>query len=233
MEVNPPSRMATMRISPVIRNPDFDKKSLVIPDSEIKGVTQIEEQVEIDLSHTKRDMALDPHNVRIYHPRERDEGVAETDGLDGERSRAEQVETEGSKGLAREETSRKEKWRGKRMMSEGSTESSNNKERRHRSKRRPPVRRNWRKLSAPSSLVENSEVKRLPHGSCKWSIRPILVSLPSQGASVDNQVLSGRSSPGPPQGATDNHRQVLPGRSSPCRLSSRRHIKEGQEESRR
>ncbi|GFT62358.1 hypothetical protein NPIL_589311 [Nephila pilipes] len=35
--------------------------------------------------------------VRIYHPRERDEGVVETDGLDGEGSRAEQVESEYSK----------------------------------------------------------------------------------------------------------------------------------------
>ncbi|GFT62750.1 hypothetical protein NPIL_627631 [Nephila pilipes] len=87
-------------------------------------------------------MRLSPQ-VRIYHPGERDEGVVETDGLDGERSRAEQVETEGSKGLAREETSKKEKWRGKRMMSERSTESSSNKERRHQSKRRPPGRLNW------------------------------------------------------------------------------------------
>ncbi|GFT11868.1 hypothetical protein NPIL_80961, partial [Nephila pilipes] len=29
------------------------------------------------------------NQVRIYHPRERDEGVVETDGLDGEGSRAE------------------------------------------------------------------------------------------------------------------------------------------------
>ncbi|GFT10952.1 hypothetical protein NPIL_543951 [Nephila pilipes] len=31
--------------------------------------------------------------VRIYHPREREEGVVETDGLNGERSMAEQVES--------------------------------------------------------------------------------------------------------------------------------------------
>ncbi|GFS93688.1 hypothetical protein NPIL_176251 [Nephila pilipes] len=75
--------------------------------------------------------------------KERDEGVVETDGLDGEGSRVEQVETEGSKGLAREESSKEEQWRGKRMRSEGSIESSNNHERQHQSKRRPPVRRNW------------------------------------------------------------------------------------------
>ncbi|GFS53137.1 hypothetical protein NPIL_597741 [Nephila pilipes] len=51
---------------------------------------------------------------------ERDESVVKTDGLDGEGSR---VESEYSKGLARE-ISKKEKWRGK-MMSEGSTEYSN------------------------------------------------------------------------------------------------------------
>ncbi|GFU42962.1 uncharacterized protein NPIL_190851 [Nephila pilipes] len=83
------------------------------------------------------------NQVRIYHPRERNEGVMETDGLDSEGSRAEQVETEGSKGLAREESSKEEQWRGKRMRSEGSIESSNNHERQHQSKRRPPVRRNW------------------------------------------------------------------------------------------
>ncbi|GFS49625.1 hypothetical protein NPIL_453181 [Nephila pilipes] len=66
-----------------------------------------------------------------------------------------------------------EQWRGKRMRSEGSTESSNNHEIRHQSKRRPPVRRNWRKRSVPSSLIENTEVKRRPHGSCKWRKRPI------------------------------------------------------------
>ncbi|GFT83445.1 putative RNA-directed DNA polymerase from transposon X-element [Nephila pilipes] len=103
--------------------------------------------------------------VRIYHPRERDEGVVETDGLNGEGSRAEQVETEGSKSLALEETFKKEKWRGKRMMSKGLTQSCNNKERRHQSKRRPPGRLNWRKRSAPSSLVENIEVKRRPRES--------------------------------------------------------------------
>ncbi|GFS99060.1 hypothetical protein NPIL_612631 [Nephila pilipes] len=74
--------------------------------------------------------------------KERDKGVVKTDGLNGEGSRAEQVETEGSKGLAREETSKKEKWRGKRTMSEGSTEYSNKRERQHQSKRRPPVKRN-------------------------------------------------------------------------------------------
>ncbi|GFS40598.1 hypothetical protein NPIL_128491 [Nephila pilipes] len=68
--------------------------------------------------------------VRIYHPRERDEGVEKTDGLDGERSKAEQVGTESSKGLAREETSRKKQWRDKRVRSEGSIEFSNNYKRR-------------------------------------------------------------------------------------------------------
>ncbi|GFT11871.1 hypothetical protein NPIL_80971, partial [Nephila pilipes] len=64
------------------------------------------------------------------------------------------------------------------MRSEGSTESSNNHERQHQSKRRPPVRRNWQKRSEPSSLVENTEVKIRPHESCKWRKRPIPVSLP-------------------------------------------------------
>ncbi|GFU17074.1 hypothetical protein NPIL_427111 [Nephila pilipes] len=63
--------------------------------------------------------------------------------LDIEGSRAEQVETEGSKGLAREETSKEKQWRGKRVRSERSTESPNKHERQYQSKRRPPVRRNW------------------------------------------------------------------------------------------
>ncbi|GFT29338.1 hypothetical protein NPIL_289111 [Nephila pilipes] len=40
--------------------------------------------------------------VRIYPRRERAEGVVETDGLNDERARAEQVEIEGSKGQGRE-----------------------------------------------------------------------------------------------------------------------------------
>ncbi|GFT17718.1 hypothetical protein NPIL_104361 [Nephila pilipes] len=91
-------------------------------------------------------MGLSPQ-VRIYDPRERDEGVVETDGLEGERSRTEQVETEGSRGLAREEISKEEQWRGKRMRSERLIEYSNNHERQHQSKRRPPVRMNWRKYA--------------------------------------------------------------------------------------
>ncbi|GFS83843.1 hypothetical protein NPIL_65211, partial [Nephila pilipes] len=51
------------------------------------------------------------------------------------------------------------------MMSEGSTEYSNKRERRHQSKGRPPVRRNWRKRSAPSSLNENTEVQRRSYKS--------------------------------------------------------------------
>ncbi|GFT71590.1 hypothetical protein NPIL_283251 [Nephila pilipes] len=47
---------------------------------------------------------------------ERDDGVVETDGLDGEGSRAEQIEIEGSK--AKEESTKEEQWRGKRMRSE-------------------------------------------------------------------------------------------------------------------
>ncbi|GFT09849.1 hypothetical protein NPIL_180231 [Nephila pilipes] len=170
--------------------------------------------------------------------KERDEGVLETDGFDGEGSRAEQVETGGSKGLVREETSKEKQWRGKRMRSEGSTESCNNRESWHQSKRRLPERRNWRKRSAPS-LVEITEVKRRPHESCKWRKRPIPVLLPSEtrkmtrreaadesgvlsrrsslcpsrGADVENKVLSGRSSRGLPRGAADNDRQVLTGRS--------------------
>ncbi|GFS83642.1 hypothetical protein NPIL_362161 [Nephila pilipes] len=192
--------------------------------------------------------------VRIYHPRKRNEGVVETDGLDSEGSRAEKVEIEGSKGLAREETSKEKQWRGKRMRSEGSTEFCNNREIQHQSKRRLPVRRNWRKRSAPSSLVENIEVKRLPHENCKWRNRPIPVPLPSgtrkmtrreavdenqvlfrrssscpaREANVESKVLSGRYSPGPPRGAADNDRQVLPGRSSPYPLHNRLRISERQ-----
>ncbi|GFS35430.1 hypothetical protein NPIL_79661 [Nephila pilipes] len=182
------------------------------------------------------------YQVRIYHPRQRDEGVVEIDRLDGEGSKAEQIETEDSKGLARDESSKEEQWRDKRMRSERSIESSNNHERHHQSKRRPPVRRNWRKRSAPSSLIKNTEVKRRPHGSCKWRKRPIPVSLPSgpgtkkmtrREAADESKVLSGKSSPGPPRGVADNYRQVLPGRSSPYQLRSRRHIKEGPEQSRR
>ncbi|GFT12931.1 hypothetical protein NPIL_519401 [Nephila pilipes] len=101
---------------------------------------------------------------------------------------------------------------------------------------------NWRERSAPSSLVQNNEVKRRPHESCKWRKRPFQVSLPvgpgtrkmtRREAADESEALSRRSSPGPPLGATDSHRQVLPGRSSPYRLRIRRHIKEGQEESRR
>ncbi|GFT24093.1 uncharacterized protein NPIL_690671 [Nephila pilipes] len=125
--------------------------------------------------------------------KERDEGVVETDGLDGEGSRAEQVENEYSKGLAKEETSKRKQWRSKRMISEGSTEYSNKHESQHQSKERPSVRRNWRKRSAPSSLIENTEVQRRPHESCKWRKRPIPVSLQSRGASVESQVLSERS----------------------------------------
>ncbi|GFS94932.1 hypothetical protein NPIL_105261, partial [Nephila pilipes] len=94
----------------------------------------------------------------------RDEGVVETDELDGEGSRAEQVESEYRKGLAREESSKEKQWRCKRMRSEGSIEFSNNYEREYQSKRRPPGRKNWQKRSAPSSLIDNT-VQRRPHGS--------------------------------------------------------------------
>ncbi|GFT79089.1 hypothetical protein NPIL_467991 [Nephila pilipes] len=178
--------------------------------------------------------------VRIYHPRQRDEGVVETDGLDGEGSRAKQEETEGSKGLASEESTKEGQWRGRRVRSEGSIEFYNNYEREYQSKRRLSVRRNWRKRSGPSSMVENTEVERRSNGSCKWRKRPIPGSLPlvpgtrkiTRGEAADeNQVLSGRSSLGPPRRATDKYRKVLPGRSNPYQLRSRRHIKEGQEQS--
>ncbi|GFT63882.1 hypothetical protein NPIL_203841 [Nephila pilipes] len=80
--------------------------------------------------------------VEKYEERHGDEDVVETDRLDGEGSRAEQVKTDGSKGLVKKEITKEEQWRGKRMRSEWSTESSNNYERQHQSKRRPPVRRN-------------------------------------------------------------------------------------------
>ncbi|GFT44969.1 hypothetical protein NPIL_649991 [Nephila pilipes] len=174
--------------------------------------------------------------VRIYYPRERNEGVVDTDGLEGEGSRAKQAETEGSKGLAKKEISKKKQWQGKRMRSEGSTESSNNHESRHQSKRKLPVRRNERKRRAPSSLVENIEVKRRPHGSCKWRKRPIPVSLPlgpgtrkmiRREAADENQVLSGRSSPCPSRGANVESK-VLPGRSSPYPLRNRLRISDRQ-----
>ncbi|GFS97582.1 hypothetical protein NPIL_165021 [Nephila pilipes] len=130
--------------------------------------------------------------------------------MDGEGSRAEQVETEGSKGLDREKGTKERQCRGKRMRGEGSTEYSNKHERQHQSKRRSPVRMNWLKRSAPSSLVENTEVKRRPHESCKWRKRPIQVTLPlgpgtrkitRREAADENQVLYGRSSL--PRGETD------------------------------
>ncbi|GFT74941.1 hypothetical protein NPIL_290261 [Nephila pilipes] len=169
--------------------------------------------------------------------KERDEGVVETDGLDGEGSRAEQVETEGSKGLAREESTKEEQCRSKRTRSEGLTESSNNHERQHQSKRRPPVRRNWQKRSAPFSLVEITEVKRRSHESCKWRKRQILVSLPSdpgtrkmtrREAADESKVRSERYSLGSPRGVADNDRQVLPRRSSPYPLRNRLRISERQ-----
>ncbi|GFT44355.1 hypothetical protein NPIL_533071 [Nephila pilipes] len=40
-----------------------------------------------------KSITVDVDQVRIYQPRERDEGVVETDGLNGERSREEQVES--------------------------------------------------------------------------------------------------------------------------------------------
>ncbi|GFS58912.1 uncharacterized protein NPIL_211621 [Nephila pilipes] len=104
-----------------------------------------------------------------------DEGVVETDGLNGEGSKAEQVRTEGSKGLASEESSKEEQWRGRRVRSEGSIEFSSNYEGEYQSKRMPHVRLIWRKRSAPSSLVENSEVKRLPQGSYKTNLSCLTV----------------------------------------------------------
>ncbi|GFU11055.1 uncharacterized protein NPIL_422531 [Nephila pilipes] len=123
--------------------------------------------------------------VRIYHPREGDEGVVKTDRLAGEGSRAEQVETEGSKGLAREKRTREKQCRGKRMMSEGSTESCNNCEDLHQSKSRLSVIMNGRK-------------------------RPGTRGMTGREAADENQVLSGTSSPGPHRRAADNERQVLP-----------------------
>ncbi|GFS30847.1 hypothetical protein NPIL_70881, partial [Nephila pilipes] len=111
------------------------------------------------------------HQVRIYHPRQRDEGVVETDGLDGEGSRAKQEETEGSKGLASEESTKEGQWRGRRVRSEGSIEFYNNYEREYQSKRRLSVRRNWRKRSGPSSMVENTEVERRSNGSNPSGVR--------------------------------------------------------------
>ncbi|GFT39655.1 uncharacterized protein NPIL_55871 [Nephila pilipes] len=52
--------------------------------------------------------------------------------------KAEQVETEGSKGLASEESSREEQWRGRKVRSEGSIEFFNNYEIDYQSKERLP-----------------------------------------------------------------------------------------------
>ncbi|GFT39601.1 hypothetical protein NPIL_560451 [Nephila pilipes] len=130
--------------------------------------------------------------VRIYHPRERDEGVVETNGLGGEESRAEQVETEGSKGLASEETSKEKQWRGKRMRSEGSTESSNKRKRQLQRKRWPPVRRNWGKRNAPS-LVEN-KVKRRPHENIEKEANSGITFIRSRNKKNDQERSSGRKS---------------------------------------
>ncbi|GFS69855.1 uncharacterized protein NPIL_641871, partial [Nephila pilipes] len=123
----------------------------------------------------------------VVKNREGDEGVVETDGLNGEGSR---VESEYSKGLANKESSKERQWRGRRVRSKWLTESSNNKERRHRNERRPPRRLNWREGSVSSSLGP---------GTRKMTWRE----------AVDE---SGRSSPGPPRGATDSRRQVPPRR---------------------
>ncbi|GFT31416.1 hypothetical protein NPIL_562661 [Nephila pilipes] len=99
-------------------------------------------------------------NVDIYHPRKRDEGVVETDELDGERSRAEQAETQGSKGLAREESSKKKKWQIKRVRSKGSTESCNDHEGPHQSERRLPVRMNRRKRPGTRNITVGIEAEK-------------------------------------------------------------------------
>ncbi|GFS79595.1 hypothetical protein NPIL_276921 [Nephila pilipes] len=132
---------------------------------------------------------------------------------------------------------KQEQWRGKRMMSEGSTESCNNKERLHQSKRRPPGRLNWQERSAPSTLVQNIEVEMRSHENCKWIKRPIPISLPlgagtrmmtRREAAVERKVRSGKSSTGPTRGVTDKDRQVLPGKSSPYPLRNRLSISERQ-----
>ncbi|GFS67015.1 hypothetical protein NPIL_21101 [Nephila pilipes] len=102
-----------------------------------------------------KSITVNVDQIWIYHPRERDEGVVGTNGLNGERSRAEQVESEYSKGLARE-SSKKEKWRGKVMMSEESTESCNDRKGRHQSERRSPGRMNGRKC--PGIRMTSREV---------------------------------------------------------------------------
>ncbi|GFS69646.1 uncharacterized protein NPIL_312861 [Nephila pilipes] len=90
---------------------------------------QIMDYVEVRNPTTKAQLVQLVKKYEERH-RERDEGVEKTDGLDGERSKAEQVGTESSKGLAREETSKKKQWRDKRVRSEGSIEFSNNYKRR-------------------------------------------------------------------------------------------------------
>ncbi|GFU91527.1 uncharacterized protein TNCV_2542951 [Trichonephila clavipes] len=95
--------------------------------------------------------------VRIYHQRERDEDVVESEGsgnsrprvtqsegLDNNRSKATHLETEGNIGLVRERNSVVEQWWQKRGRSEGSTESSPRLEE-PLHKRRPAKRTNRRK----------------------------------------------------------------------------------------
>ncbi|GFS99835.1 hypothetical protein NPIL_271501, partial [Nephila pilipes] len=167
-------------------------------------------------------IAVSVDQERIYLPRERDEGVVEKVGLDSEGSRAENVEIESSKGLARGESTKEKQCRSKRMRSKGWTESCNKQERWHLSKRRPPVRLNWQKRRAPSSLVKNTEVKRLPHENFKWRKMPIPVSFPLGGtrkmtrreAVDENQVLSGRSNSGSSRGSNVENK-VVPRTSSP------------------
>ncbi|GFX42435.1 hypothetical protein TNCV_1519991 [Trichonephila clavipes] len=61
--------------------------------------------------------------VWIYHQRERDEGVVESEGSDNNSSKATQLETEGDISLNRERNNMVEKWRDKRKWNDGSTES--------------------------------------------------------------------------------------------------------------
>ncbi|GFS60549.1 histidine triad nucleotide-binding protein 3 [Nephila pilipes] len=99
------------------------------------------------------------------------------DGLDGEGSRAEQVETEGGKGLARKESSKKEKWQIKRMRSEGSTEYYNKRESRHQSKRRLPVRMNGQKRPGIRKMTSREAANESGILSGRHLVAKILIDL--------------------------------------------------------
>ncbi|GFW59643.1 hypothetical protein TNCV_2756521 [Trichonephila clavipes] len=181
-----------------------------------------------------RDATCGKHagRVRIYHPRKRNKGVVDTEGLDGEGSRAKQVEildynrfraqveSEDGKGLAREESTNVEQLRGKRMRSEGSgTDLS-------------PKKRNKGVVDTEGLDGEGSRAKQveiLDYNRFRAQVE-----------SEDGKGLAREESTNVEQLRVPVHLEerqittdVLPGWSSPYQLRSRRHINERKELSRR